>query len=80
MVPYLGKGSWSGVFIFLMYWAFGYYVNPFWYLFPQTWFGTQNEGASYFLYGINIFWSAIMVIGIMSFVYSRRVLMRDANT
>jgi len=74
MVPLLLKGRWLGFLIFLLYLAFGHFVNPFWYLFPVAWFGTENEGPTVFSYGINILWSVVMLLGIIAFFYSRRLL------
>ena len=72
MAPLLLKGYWSGLFIALLYWGIGYILNPFWYLFPQEWQGSEREGPTVFLYAINIFWSLVTLLGIVAFFNARR--------
>lgn len=72
MVPFLLKGHWLGLLIAVLYWVIGYVLNPFWYLFPQAWQGSEREGPTVFLYVINILWSLIMLIGILAFYFTRR--------
>ena len=50
MVPLLLRGSWLGFFVALLYWGIGYILNPFWYLFPQEWQGSEREGPMVLLY------------------------------
>jgi hypothetical protein len=71
MIPLLLRGYWSGLFVGLLYWLFGNYVNPFWYVFPQEW-QVSKEGPSGFLYVINIFWSLAMLVGIVALFIRRR--------
>ena len=72
MIPFLLRGHWFGLFIALLYWVIGYTLNPFWYLFPQEWQGSEREGPTVFLYVINILWWLIMLIGIVTFYFIRR--------
>ena len=80
MVPFLLRGYWLGLFIALLYWVVGYILNPFWYLFPQEWQGSERAGPTGFLYAINIFWSLAMLVGIVAFFYTRRSSKSDVNT
>ena len=50
MVRLLLRGSWLGFFVALLYWGIGYILNPFWYLFPQEWQGSEREGPMVLLY------------------------------
>ncbi len=79
MIPPLLRGYWSGLFIAILYWLFGNYVNPFWYVFPQEWQASEREGATAFLYAINIFWSFVMLLGIVSLFVTRRASHRRLN-
>jgi hypothetical protein len=72
MAPLLLRGYWSGLFVALLYWFIGYFFNPFWYVFPQEWQVSEREGATGFLYVINIFWSLAMLVGIVALFNTRR--------
>ena len=74
MVPLLLKGHWMGLVIFLLYWAFGNFMNPLWYFFPGNWLVSPQGGPSILLWTINIFWSLVMALGIIAFFCSRRSL------
>jgi hypothetical protein len=72
MVPFLLRGHWLGLLIAFLYWVIGYVLNPFWYLFPQEWQGSEREGPTVFLYVINILWWLIILIGTVAFYFTRR--------
>jgi hypothetical protein len=72
LIPLLLRGYWSGLFIAILYWLFGNYVNPFWYMFPQEWQASERDGASGFLYVINILWSLAMLFGILALFITKR--------
>jgi len=71
MAPLMLRGQWVGFFLGLLYWGLGNTVNPFWYLFPHGWQATTN-GPTIFLWSINIFWSLLVLTGIIGLFYSRR--------
>jgi len=74
--PLLLRGYWSGLFVALLYWVIGYFFNPLWFVFPQEWQVSEGEGASGFLYVINIFWSLAMLFGIVALFIMRRSSLR----
>lgn len=69
--PLLLEGKWAGIVLAVLYWAMGNRINPFWYIFPARWQGTDDYPTS-FLSGIDITWSAIILFGIAGFFYVRR--------
>ena len=71
MGPFLLEGKWAGIFLAILYLALGNTINPFWYVFPSQWQGTQDEPTT-FLSVINVTWYGIVLIGIAGFFYFKR--------
>ena len=71
MGPFLMEGKWVGIVLAVLYWALGNRINPFWYVFPARWQGTQDHATS-LLSGIDLAWSGIVLLGIAGFFYFRR--------
>lgn len=77
LIPFLLKGHLFGLFMGLIYWFMGYFINPLWYIVPRDLQVTPDGKASSILWAINILTSATYLIIIIAFYFYRRSLRKE---
>lgn len=77
LIPFLLKGHLFGLFMGLIYWFMGYFINPLWYIVPRDLQVTPDGKASSILWAINILTSATYLVVIIAFYFYRRSLRKE---
>jgi len=76
LIPLLWRGTWAGLVMGLLYWAWGYATNPLWLVIPSSRLASSSKGPTVLLSLVSVAWIATSLMILVAFFLARRSIMR----